>query len=140
MSEESTTPDLVELVRRHIDAANRRDWDAIVSQYASEAVWDVSRFDLGRVEGSEAIRALFEDWTSAFGDWSIELNDVATFGDGVALATCRQRGRPLASGAYVDGREAFVYEWVDGVILRLTAYPDPDEARAAAERLAEERG
>ena len=32
--------------------------------------------------------------------------------------------------------------WVDGVIVRNTAYPesDIDEARTAAERLAEERG
>jgi hypothetical protein len=32
--------------------------------------------------------------------------------------------------------------WVDGLIVRQTAYPesDIDEARAAAERLAQERG
>ena len=31
MSEESTTPDLVELVRGNIEAANRRDLDGLIS-------------------------------------------------------------------------------------------------------------
>jgi ketosteroid isomerase-like protein len=33
-----------------------------------------------------------------------------------------------------------VFEWVQDEIVRITGYPDIDEARAAAERLAEERG
>ena len=39
-------------------------------------------------------------------------------------------------------RSASVGAWVDGLIVRVTIYPetDIDEARAAAERLAEERG
>jgi hypothetical protein len=35
---------------------------------------------------------------------------------------------------------AFVWEFRDGLIVRTTPYPDIDEARAAAERLAAERG
>jgi hypothetical protein len=31
------------------------------------------------------------------------------------------------------------YEWVEGMIVRTTVYADIDEARAAAERLAQER-
>jgi hypothetical protein len=34
-------------------------------------------------------------------------------------------------------REAFVYEWGEGVVVRVTMYCDIDEARAAAERLAD---
>jgi hypothetical protein len=30
-------------------------------------------------------------------------------------------------------------EWRDGPLVRVTVYPDIDEARAAAERLAQER-
>jgi len=39
-------------------------------------------------------------------------------------------------------RYAAVGEWVDGLVARISLYPgsDIDEARAAAERLAEERG
>jgi hypothetical protein len=37
MSEESTTPDLVELTRRSVEAANRRDLDAVASSFAEDA-------------------------------------------------------------------------------------------------------
>jgi hypothetical protein len=37
-------------------------------------------------------------------------------------------------------RSATISEWADGVIMRVTIYPDVDEAGAAAERLAESRG
>jgi hypothetical protein len=40
----------------------------------------------------------------------------------------------------VQAREAQVTEWQDGLALRITVYIDTDEARAAAERLAGERG
>jgi len=39
MAKESTTPDLVELVRFTFEAANRRDFDAILDVYAPEAIW-----------------------------------------------------------------------------------------------------
>jgi hypothetical protein len=42
----------------------------------------------------------------------------------------------------VQQREGWVWVWVDGLITSHTTYPeaDIDEARAAAERLAQERG
>jgi hypothetical protein len=42
--------------------------------------------------------------------------------------------------ASVQLRYASVVEWSNNLIARNTTYPDIDEARAAAERLAEERG
>jgi hypothetical protein len=51
-----------------------------------------------------------------------------------------QKGRPVGSTAHVRYRIAQVNTWVDGMIVRSTGYNDIDEARAAAERLAEERG
>ena len=47
MAEESTTPDLVELTRRALEPANRRDFEATVSFYAPDAVWDMSPMGLG---------------------------------------------------------------------------------------------
>jgi ketosteroid isomerase-like protein len=51
-----------------------------------------------------------------------------------------QRGRPPDSTGWVELRYAAVYTWRDGLIERATQYSDIDEARAAAERLAQERG
>jgi hypothetical protein len=54
MSEKSATPDLVELVRGILAAANREDWDAILAYYASDAVWDTE--GMGTFEGPSAER------------------------------------------------------------------------------------
>ena len=43
MPEESTTPDLVELAGRQLEAANRHDLDAFMSAFAPDAVYDASR-------------------------------------------------------------------------------------------------
>jgi hypothetical protein len=49
-------------------------------------------------------------------------------------------GSPAGSTRVVRGLVAVVSEWDDGMIARLIYRYDSDEARAAAERLAEERG
>ena len=51
-----------------------------------------------------------------------------------------QRGRLPGSTGWVQTRIADVVTWAGGLIERQTAYTDVDEARAAAERLAQERG
>jgi hypothetical protein len=84
MSQESTTPDLVELARRVLDAANRLDFDVFSVDRAS--------------------------------------------------------GRPVGSTGRLEYRLATAAVWEEGLIVRITAYTDIDEGRAAAERLAQERG
>ena len=48
-----------------------------------------------------------------------------------------QKGHPVGSRGEVQWRHAQVGEWAEGVLVRITVYADIDEARAAAERLAE---
>jgi ketosteroid isomerase-like protein len=139
MTEESTTPDLAERVREIFAAASRRDWDAIISLHLPGSVWDASRFEMGTFEGPEATRRLFEDWIDAYEDWQIELEEVVDLGNGIVFAINRQMARLPGSAAYLQARDALVFQWKQGMIGRVTGYPDIDEARAAAERLAEER-
>jgi hypothetical protein len=61
-------------------------------------------------------------------------------GAGVSFAVVVMRGRPRGSTGWIRFRYASVGSWVDGLIERSTNYLDIDEARAAAERLARERG
>jgi hypothetical protein len=75
MSAESTIRDLVALMRRSFASASRRDWDAVMSHFAPDAMWSC----------------------------------------GNCVRSC-------------------------GAIVSITSYNDVDEARAAAERLAESRG
>ena len=139
MSQQSTTPDLAELVRGILAAANREDWDAILAHYASGAVWDMSD-GMGTFEGPSAIRGFWQDWWSSYERLEIDVQEILDMGNGVVLAAFHIEGPPEGSTAKVQTRMALIYEWVDGVIVRVTNYGDIHEARAAAERLAESRG
>ena len=94
---------------------------------------------MGTYEGPAAIRRLFEDWIGAYEEFEIELEEVLDLGSGIVLVVFRQSARPFRRRDHVRLRAAWVYEWAEGMVVRVTAYPDIDEARAAAERLAEER-
>ena len=140
MSEESTTPDLVELVRGSFEAADRRDFDALMSFYAPDAVWDMSPFGMGTFEGLAAILGFFEDWMGAYEEYEMALQEALDLGDGVAFAVAIQKGRPAGSSSEVRLRYASVSIWENSLIVRVTNYTDIDKARAAAERIAEEPG
>ena len=142
MSEESSTPDLVELMRKLAQAGSERNFDLSDSYYAPSAVWDSSRTGVGRFVGADTIRRFFADWRSGYAEWEIEFEELLDIGNGVVFSVVRQAGRPVGADGYVRQREAWVWAWLEGLIDSVTTYPDADigEARAAAERLAEERG
>ncbi len=83
---------------------------------------------------------MFEDWWKTFEEDERTLEEFRDLGDGVTFGVLFQRGRPAGSSGFVETRTAMVATWADGLIERLTLYPDIDEGRAAAERLAQERG
>jgi hypothetical protein len=140
--EELTTPDLVELGRRANEAANRLDFGASVSIFGADAVWDLSLIGLGTYEGSAAIRGFFEDWIGTFEEYEVSEEETVELGGGVTFGVPRQRARPRGSSAEVTVRYGSVNVWDDGLLVRSTLYPEAaiDEARAAAERLAQDRG
>ena len=139
MPKESTTPDLVGLVRRLDEAANRLDFDAAVSFYAPDAVWE-GRASGMTFEGRTAIRGFWEDVTVAYEEFEFQPEEILDLGNGVIFQVALQKGRLVGSIGYVQLRYATVVVWVKGFIERVTLYNDPDEARAAAEQLAESRG
>jgi len=140
MSEESTTPDLVELTRQSYEAGTQVE--AAMRFSRPDSVWDMTPIGLGIYEGQAAIQRFFEDWFGTYEQLKIEPETIHDLGNGVVFVVVRQSGRPLGSSGRVDLRYAAVFTWVDGLIARITNYADSniDEARAAAERLAEERG
>jgi ketosteroid isomerase-like protein len=140
MSQESTTPDLVELVRGAFEAVNRGDLDAVMSLFAPDAVVDLSQRELPSFEGVSAIRGFLEDWIGSYEEFRWELEEVMDVGDGVVFGVVHQNARPTGSAGYVRQRSGWVWVWVEGLVVRLTTYGDIDEARAAAERLAESTG
>jgi hypothetical protein len=140
MPEKPTTPDVVEHTRRGVEATNRGDLDATLSVYGPNSVWDNSAVGLGTNEGFAAIRRFIEDWWSSYVELEIMIEETRDLGNGVGLAILVQRGRPLGSIGQLELRYATVTDLVGGVIEHTDGYTDIDEARAAAERLADERG
>jgi ketosteroid isomerase-like protein len=135
MSEESTTPDLVEILRRAFGAANRRDLDSVANSFAEDATFD-GRGVGGPFEGRAAIRGMLDEWFAAYEELEFGLEEPRDLGNGVVFAVVVQNGRPAGTAGHLRQREGWVFVLVRGLIARLTT-SEVDEARAAAERLAE---
>jgi ketosteroid isomerase-like protein len=140
MSEESTPPDLVELTRHAVESGAAGDVDATLSHYTSESVWDLSRVGLGEYTGIESIRRFVTDWIGLYEELRVDVREVLDLGGCVTLAVVHMDGRLVGSTAQVAVDYASVVTWSDAAIVRVTHYSDIEDARAAAERLAEELG
>jgi ketosteroid isomerase-like protein len=140
MPEESATPDLVELTRQAIEAVGRRDPDIGMSMYGPDSVWDVSAMGMGVYTGVDAIRLEMESWLGAFEDVEVEIEEIHDLGNETTFSVVAHSGRPLGSSGKVHMRFASITQWSDQIVVRVTAYTDIDEARAAAERLSQEQG
>ncbi len=141
MSDESTTPiDLIQLTREWLDAGTSGDLDRTLGFWGPDPVWDMSPMGLGVFEGLAAVRGFFIDWMGAYDDFRIEPEAIYDLGNGVTFSILVQQGRPAGSDGTVHLRYGTYAEWVDGKAVRVWNHPDIDEARTAAERLAEARG
>jgi len=124
-----------------MEALNRRDIDAAMSAaWAPDAVWDASPLGVGVFAGRDAIRGFAEDWLAAYEDYEQVVEEFRDLGNGVTFCLLLQKGRPVGSTGYVGLQYAVVGTWRDGLVERAVVHTDIGAARAAAERLAEERG
>jgi ketosteroid isomerase-like protein len=139
MADGSTTPDVVELFHRSVEAFNRRDVDAAISFYSPDVVWDGSIREVGRFEGAAALHEFFEEWLTPYEEFRLEVEESVDLGNGVAFAALHQMGRLTGTQGYIQQRAAQAVLWEKGLIVHVMLYLDRDEARAAAERLAKER-
>jgi ketosteroid isomerase-like protein len=139
MPEESTTPDLVELTRRLMEAGSRRDVDEGLSFFTTDAVFDLSDLGFGVFEGAVAIRGFLEDWYRSYEEYERTLEEVVQFGEGVVMTVNTQLARLSGNSAHIRLDDIYILLFDGSKAVRLTVYRDIDEARAAAERLAEER-
>jgi ketosteroid isomerase-like protein len=122
--------DVLEVVRRTIDAWNRRDLEAALelthprcenrSVQATETAY-----------GREGVAATFQDWFESFEDFRMEPEDFIGSGDQV-LVRMRQQARGRESGLQIDERFFQLYTVSDGMIIRFDEFSDEAQARQAA--------
>lgn len=141
MSEESTTPDLADAARRRIERVDQ-DWDldALAAAWSPDIVWDNSAIGLGVYTGIAAVRKWLAEWWSVWEDHHHRPDQILDLGHGVVCMVMQEDGLISGSEARVERQSVLVSETVDGKVVRYTAYPDIDAARAATEGLAGERG
>ena len=98
-------------------------------------VWDMSTFrdwpERKAYEGVEGTREFLTDWTGAWEDWSLEVEQLLDAGDDV-VAIVHQSGRSKATGLPVEMHFAMVWTLRDGKQTRMRMYADPDEALRAS--------
>jgi hypothetical protein len=127
MSEEN-----VELLRKAIDAVNRRDLDALLS-VMDEEVESVSRIVAieGGLHGHEGVRKWWVSWFDAFPDYAIEIVDVRDLGDKL-LTTLRAVGHGGESELPVQDEVFHVSWWRGGKVIRWQVINSETEALEAA--------
>jgi ketosteroid isomerase-like protein len=140
MPDESMTPDLAERWEKTAEAHARRDFDAMISFFAPDAVWDASSAGIGSFEGAAAIRSFLEEWMASFEEYEYNQQESHDLGNGVVFVVATFGGRPAGSGgSMMQEQVSYAVTWKDGLIARVVGRADIDEARDIAERLAEER-
>jgi ketosteroid isomerase-like protein len=139
MAKKSTTPDLVERWQETAHAYARRDFHTMMRFWAPDAVWDTSSAGLGSFEGAAAIRGFLEDWIGAYEEYEYNQEEGQDLGNGVLFSVASLSGRLAGSAGKVQERWCYTVTWAEGMIVRVITSADIGEARAAAERLAEER-
>jgi ketosteroid isomerase-like protein len=139
MSEEN-----VEIVRRMLEASDRRDGEAVFAAYDPDIEFDTSelRPAIGsedpnpdfpeRVRGRDAVRAALQEWVSAWEIVDYEHEELMDAGNQV-VHFIRQRIRGRTSGIEFTFRPyAQVWTLRAGKITAMKAYADRDEALKAA--------
>jgi ketosteroid isomerase-like protein len=140
MAGEPTGRDHVEILRFASRATRCRDLDGLVALLRSDVVYDLSDLGLGTFSSVDAVRAFLKGWWEPYTSVEWIADEMEDLGAGVVLTTNTHTARLQGSSEPMRYRDAYVLRITNGQVERLTAYRDADQARAAAERLAEERG
>ena len=129
MSEEN-----VQLVRRFMKAANRRDFETMDSLISDDLVFrSMFAASEGRVfRGHAGLREYFEAVEDSFDDLELPVDEALDAGGETVVLVVRVRGRGKASGIPVEHRFGQVWTVAAGSVQGIVSYRDPDEALAVA--------
>jgi ketosteroid isomerase-like protein len=125
----------VDAAQRHIDAWNRGDVDAWVEmfhpegEYISEAIGRMQGADAAVFRGRAGVRRFWDEWHSVW-DLTVEVSEIRDLGDTI-LTLGRNRARGRASQVDLGVPMAYVGELEGGLLRKLRAYHDPNEALEA---------
>jgi uncharacterized protein len=123
----------VEVVRRVIDAFNRRDVDAIFDCVHQDVEWFPAMpvtFG-GALQGREGIESYVREVTDTWDEYRVVAQDFRDLGDEQVLVLGRVEGRGAGSGGLVDAEMGQIFDFRYGKISRVRTYLDHVEALEA---------
>jgi ketosteroid isomerase-like protein len=126
----------VEALKRAVEAATRRDVEALLQELHPEVEWHSGilmplRGEATVYRGHECVPEMFRDFYDVFSDIRVDLSEVRDLGDRVvAIGRIRTRGKE--SGVETESPWGYVAEFEDGKAISIRTYLDPEEALAAA--------
>jgi ketosteroid isomerase-like protein len=122
--------DNVEIVRRGIEAWNRRDVDGFVALVGPDTEV-VPVIEAGPLRGPDAIRGWLRENFETMAEFRTEVGEVRDLDDKVVvLGSVHTRGH--ASGVELDSPIGFVASFQAGRVIRLEVFVDPAKALEAA--------
>lgn len=134
-TEPAVSRDHAELVRRIMDATNRRDADAFVAALDPDVEWEDNLFGTaggqtyhGAAGVREWLAQVWEPWETLH----IDPVEIATAPDGRLLVGFELTARGKESGAETNAQFWTVSEIADGKLRTRTMFRDRAEARKAA--------
>jgi ketosteroid isomerase-like protein len=124
----------LDTVRRHYDAFERQDWDALFALYDPEVELDLSRSgipDGGVHHGHDGLRAGWSKWRGVWDRYDFQLEELIEVGDRVlALIHVSASSKGQGIDAEVDAGDVFTVR--DGLIVHFANFLDRDDARGEA--------
>lgn len=123
-----------EAVRGFADAISRGDIEAAVALCDPEVEF-LSMLDVSgrRYLGREGISQYFRDVESAWEEWRVDFERVASAPDGRVAIVMTMHVRGRGSGAALSERTGHVWTLRDGLLLRNEPHRDPEQALRAVE-------
>jgi ketosteroid isomerase-like protein len=132
MSEEN-----VEVVKRTIEAANRRDIEGVLEEADPEVEWPHAGFHVALggeatvYRGHDGVRKVLQDIYELFDQVEVSVSEIRDLGDRIVVIG-DLRGHGAESGADVTTPWGAVVEFQDGKAIRLDDYLSHAEALEAA--------
>jgi ketosteroid isomerase-like protein len=130
----------LELLRRAYEHVAKTG-ELLAETMTPDVVWDTTTvssvgLNLKRCVGFDEANRWLAEWTEAFENWTLEVEEVVDAGDQV-VAVVRQHAKAKHGGPEVESRFAQLWTFRDGLIARMEMYADRAKAVEALEPIGE---
>jgi hypothetical protein len=119
----------VEIVRRgfeHFTATGEPAWNTLHDEVQG---YDHDIFDARDYRGHAGIRRwFFEDWGSAWSEWSAEPEELIDVDDSHVILVLRIRAKGQGSGVELERQDAMLFELHGGLTVRIDYYNSRQQA------------